>query len=403
MRGRVITAAMLTAAVAGGAFLAFRGPVDSGSAAPAGASSSATGSASASNGASPSTSSTGDGAGVSPTDPAQTGLPPITKLKKGEKPPQFVVLSFDGACKTELFNHYMQLAKQVDGHFTFFLSGLCEVPDRQRFLYKPPHKPVGYSAIGFGEASLIPQRIRDITAAYNAGNEIGTHFLGHFCDAKGVGIWSSADWTSEITQARYFLDHWAEVNGNTDPSLKLPFDSHVWKGARTPCLAGKSSQMFPVWKKQGFTYDASRTGSLTWPKKVPHFPSMWEFPLQRIKIVGYNKSNLSMDYNLLYVQNKAKQTAPPATCARIQKSAYQSYMQALAAVHGSNRAPFFIGNHFNTWVCGAYVNALTQFATDAKAKYPDVQFVTFAWLAKWMSAQDPKVLATLQAKPAPKY
>jgi hypothetical protein len=401
MRGRVITAAMLTVAVAGGALLALRGPADGGSGTTAGASSSASGSASG--GASPSTSSTGDGTGVSSTDPVQSGLPPITKLKMGQKPPQFVVLSFDGSCKDELWKHYLQLAQKVNGHFTFFLSGLCEVPDRQRFLYKPPHKPVGYSAIGFGEASLIPQRIRDITTAYNEGHEIGTHFLGHFCDAQGVGIWSSADWNSEINQARYFLDHWAEVNGNTDPSLKLPFDSRVWRGGRTPCLAGKSSQMFPVWKKQGFTYDASRTGSLTWPKKVPHFPSLWEFPLQRIKIVGYNKSNLSMDYNLLYVQNKAKQTAPPATCAKIEKSTYQSFTQALAAVERTNNAPFFIGNHFNNWVCGAYVNALTQFAIDARAKYPDLQFVTFAWLAKWMSAQDPQVLAALQAKPAPRY
>jgi len=402
MRGRVITAAMLTVAVAGGAVLALRGPADSSSSS-AGASSSASGSTSTSVSGSPSTSATGDGSGVSSSDAPQTGLPPITKLKKGETPPQFVVLSFDGACKDELWQHYLQLAKQVGGHFTFFLSGLCEVPDRQRFLYKPPHKPVGYSAIGFGQASLIPQRIRDITTAYDDGNEIGTHFLGHFCDAKGVGIWNSADWSSEITQARYFLDHWAEVNGNTDASLKLPFDSSVWRGARTPCLAGKSSAMYPVWKKEGFTYDASRSGALTWPKRISGYPTMWEFPLQRINIVGYHKTNLSMDYNLLYVQNKAKQTAPAATCAKIQKSTYQSYMQALDAVERTNHAPFFIGNHFNDWVCGAYVNALTQFATDAHAKYPNLQFVTFAWLATWLDAQDPKTLASLQKKPAPKY
>ena len=102
--------------------------------------------------------------------------------------------------------------------------------------------------------------------------------------------------------------------------------------------AGKSSQMYPVWKKQGFTYDASRSGALTWPTRISGFPSMWEFPLQRINIVGYNKTNLSMDYNLLYVQNKAKQTAPAATCAKIQKSTYQSYMQALDAVERTNQA-----------------------------------------------------------------
>jgi hypothetical protein len=388
MRGRIVVASLLTAVVAAGVVVGLRDTSDD---------------RSPSTAASQTGSSGDDGAVPSNGDVQQAGLPPITMLKKGEKPPQFVVVSFDGACKDELWKHYLQLAKQTGSHFTFFLSGLCEVPDRKRMLYHPPHKPVGYSAIGFGEAGLIPQRIRDITAAYQAGDEIGTHFLGHFCDAKGVGIWSSADWTSEITQARYFLDHWAEVNGNTDPSLKLPFDSHVWKGARTPCLEGKSSAMFPVWQKQGFTYDASRAGALVWPRHISTHSKMWEFPLQRINVVGYHKSNLSMDFNLLYVQNKAKQTAPPATCAKIERSTYQSYMQALDAVERTNHAPFFIGNHFNEWACGAYVNALTQFVIQAHKKHPDAQFVTFAWLAQWLNAQDPQVLAGLQKLKAPKY
>ena len=404
MRGRIITAIMLTAAVIVGLVVGAR--ADNGSSTPAagGSSTSASPGATTTSGSTvPSTGASTDGAGVDAANVTQTGLPPITKLKPGQKPPQFVVISFDGACKDSLWQHYLKLASSVNGHFTFFLSGLCEVPDRQRFLYHPPHKPAGTSAIGFGEASLIPQRIRDITTAYNSGNEIGTHFLGHFCDANGVGIWNSADWTSEIKQARFFLDHWAEVNGNTDPSLKLPFNSSVWKGGRTPCLDGKSSQMWPVWRKMGFTYDASRSGSLSWPKKIAGSPALWEFPLQTIKVIGYGRSNLSMDYNLLYVQNHAKQTAPPATCAKIQKSTYQSYMQALDAVERTNNAPFFVGNHFNNWACGAYVNALTSFVTDAHAKYPSMQFVTFAWLAKWMNAQDPKVLAALQKKPVAKY
>ena len=130
---------------------------------------------------------------------------------------------------------------------------------------------------------------------------------------------------------------------------------------------------------------------------------MWSFPLQRIKVVGYGKSNLSMDYNLLYVQNKGQITAPPAQCAKIENSTYQSLTQALKAVHSTNRAPFFIGNHFNEWACGAYAKALTRFVTDAHATYPDVHFVTFEYLTRWLDAQDPKVLAALQKKPAPKY
>ena len=403
MRGRVITAVMLSLAVVLGLAVGLRGtgsPQPSASSASPNSSSTASG---ANGSPTPSTSST-DGPGAASPSPQPTdGFPPIVALKPGETPPQFVVVSFDGACKHELWQHYLSLAAQTGSHFTFFLSGLCLVPDAKRFLYHGPHKPVGYSAIGFGQASLIPDRIREYTQAYDTGNEIGTHFLGHFCDAQGVGIWSTADWTSEITQARTFLDHWAEINGSTDPSLRLPFDSSVWKGARTPCLAGKRAAMYPAWVKQGFHYDASGPGQLAWPKRVKGFPSLWNLPLQRIKVVGYGKTNLSMDYNLLYVQNKGQIKAPPATCARIQTSTYQSLMQALGAVEKGNHAPFFVGNHFNEWACSAYKNALTQFVLDAHTKYPGIHFVTFDYLTRWLDAQNPKVLFRLQAQPAPRY
>ena len=338
---------------------------------------------------------TDQGVTTSPTRAAD--IYPITKLAAGQKPPQFVVVSFDGACKDALWKHYLDLAKTTKSRFTFFLSGLCLVPDRKRFMYHPPHKAAGTSAIGFGDAALIPGRITNLTEAYNMGNEIGTHFLGHFCDAQGVGSWSSADWQSEINQARNFLDNWKTINGNTDPNLKLPFSSKVWVGDRTPCLAGKRSQMYPVFAKEGFKYDASGTGTLSWPHKIPNHRTMWNFPLQGIKVVGYGRSNLSMDYNFLYVQNNAKVTAPQATCDRIQRSTYESFMLALKSVHSSNRAPLFIGNHFNTWVCGAYKNALTSFVEDASSQYSDVRFVTFEYLTRWLDAQSPSILKHLQA------
>ena len=65
-------------------------------------------------------------------------------------------------------------------------------------------KPAGSSAIGFGEPSFIPDRIRNMTTAYLAGHEIGTHALGHFCGSGGVGDWSSADWSSEMKQFNKF-------------------------------------------------------------------------------------------------------------------------------------------------------------------------------------------------------
>ena len=64
-----------------------------------------------------------------------------------------------------------------------------------------------------------------MTTAFEEGHEIGTHFLGHFCDAHGVGTWTAADWTSELARARYFIDSWKEINGAEASNLRLPFDS----------------------------------------------------------------------------------------------------------------------------------------------------------------------------------
>jgi hypothetical protein len=345
---------------------------------------------------------TGDGGGVTPAGTKPADTVPITQLKAGERPPQFVMVSFDGMCRTPLLRHYLELGRVTGARFTFFLSGLCIVPESKRALYHPPHKPVGTSAIGFAEASRVPERIRLMTEAYDQGFEIGTHFLGHFCDSNGIGTWSKADWASEMAQAKSFFDRWKEINAPLGQSLQLPFDSSDWRGDRSPCLLGIRSNMYPVFAKAGFTYDASNAGTLVWPKRISGY-RMWEFPLQRIKVVGYGKSNLSMDYNLLYVQNGGKEKATAAQCARIEESTYQSYSQALAAVLAGNRAPFSIGNHFNDWACDSYTKALTRFVTVTAATHPDVRFVTFDYLARWLDAQDPKVLAALRAKPAPRY
>lgn len=342
---------------------------------------------------------TGKGGGVAAENQPQ---PPfqVTPLAAGERPPQFVVVSFDGACKSSLFQHWLDVGAQNDARFTFFLSGLCILPEGKRNLYHGPGKPVGYSAIGFADSANIAGRITDFTAAYDAGHEIGTHFLGHFCDAKGVGTWTTAQWKSEITQFNTFLDDWAAISGTKNPT-PLPFNASVIRGGRTPCLLGKPSQMYPAFASFGYTYDASRPGVLQWPQRNKY--GLWEFPLQLIRIAGYGRSALSMDYNLLANQNNAKTTASQATCDKIERSTYETYMNALKAVYDGNRAPLNIGNHFNTWVCGAYTNALTRFIQDASAKYPDVRFVPFIDVEHWLEAQDPATLKRLQALPTQRY
>jgi hypothetical protein len=322
----------------------------------------------------------------------------IEPLATGAKPPQFVVVSFDGACDDELFKHYLDLAERNGARFTFFLSGLCLLPDDKRDTYLPPMKDRGSSSIGFTAADDIPERIRNLTTAYERGHEIGTHALGHFCGEGGVGEWGAEHWRSELKQFDTFLDNWRTHLG---PELSadvptLPFNSSVVEGIRTPCLQGNRDAMWPVWQEAGFTYDASNTGTLGWPKKIDGF-EIWEFPLQLIPVVGFDRGALSMDYNFMCVQNGCSTRADPPKVQQVERSTYDTYMQATQTACNGNRSPLFFGNHFNTWVGGAYRDALTRFVNDAKKACPDVQFVSNRDLVRWLAAQDPTFLQQLRA------
>jgi hypothetical protein len=120
-------------------------------------------------------------------------------------------------------------------------------------------------------------------------------------------------------------------------------------------------------------------------------------------VAGHGFKTLTMDYNFLANLNGGQTEAEPAKCADIEATVYQSYMNAATALYNGNRAPLFIGNHFNEWACGAFTTSLTRFIEDFKRAHPDVQFISNADLEKWLEAQDPLVLARLQAQPEPVY
>ncbi len=325
----------------------------------------------------------------------------IKKLAPGEKAPQFVVLSFDGGVesKTGLMTHYLDLAKSVGGRFSFYISGVYLIPDnKHKLVYDPPKHARGTSAIGFGDPGIIKTRIDVLTRAWVEGNEIGTHYMGHFCGANGVGAWNAADWTSEIDQFNSSIDDWRQNNPQAATAGPLPFSSEVVKGGRTPCLEGNRHALFTAIKQAGYVYDASGSGGLQWPKKMKKW-GIWELPLEAIKVPHLGMT-LSMDYNFLANQNNAQTTASPEKCAQIERDSEQAYSDALDGAYKGNRAPLILGNHMNNWVCNAYTNALTSFVKQAHEKYPDVQFISMLDLVHWMEAQDPAVLKKLQKQPA---
>lgn len=353
----------------------------------------------------------GDGAAIPTartavtTPPAEHPAVSIPAPAAGAKPTQTVVISVDGGCETDkgTIRSFLDVGKQVQGRFTFFMSGLCLLPDAQRMQYRPPGHLPGQSDIGFATAELVDARVRVFADMWNEGHEVGTHFLGHFCGSGGVAGWSTQEWRDEITQARQFLDNWAANNPQvTDQSLTLPFDSSVIKGDRTPCLEGDRPAMWAAFAAEGFRYEASDPGVLQWPRKVAQ-NKLWQFPLPALKLSGTNLWVLSMDYNLLVNQTNGETDVAPDECARVEQQTYQTYMDALEGVYNGNRAPLFLGSHLNSWVCDSYIKALQRFIVDAKTKYPDIMFVSNNDLADWLDGMDPATLKGLQQLPEQKY
>ncbi|MGW5349497.1 hypothetical protein ACWERV_03130 [Streptomyces sp. NPDC004031] len=337
----------------------------------------------------------GDGS-TSDTGPQPHQLVPH-KLKPGEKPPQFVVFSWDGALENDdhLFSRFREVAEQNDAHMTFFLSGIYTVPKDKRSLYQPPRHGRGDSAIDFPTDQHIRWTLQQLRLAWQDGDEIGTHFNGHFCapDPGGGGTWSTADWESEIAQAYSFVEHWKTNTGFTDIP-PLPFDySKELAGGRAPCLEGQTN-LLPAAKANGWRYDASSPGDFQmWPTKKD---GIWDFPLQLMPYPGKDRQILAMDFNFLYNQSGGDVTqGDPAQFPTWEKESRQAYLNGFERVYNGSRAPLFIGNHFETWNGGIYMQAVEDVVKDVCHR-KDVQCVSFKELSDWLDAQDPAVLAKLR-------
>ena len=341
----------------------------------------------------------GDGS-TSDTGP-QPHQPVPERLAPGAIPPQFVVFSWDGAANlsTGLFPRFRALAAEHGAAMTFFLSGIYALPESQRMQYAPPQHPVGASDIGFLSTDEVVATMREVGAAWQDGHEIGTHFNGHFCGATGVSRWSPADWASEIDQAKRFVKTWKTSTGLVDhPDVPaLPFDYDVVLiGGRTPCLEGQEA-LLPTAAALGWKYDASSPGGQQiWPAQRA---GLWDLPLQAVPFVdataGKSRHALSMDYNLMYKQSEGNLHGDPAMYPTWRAQARDAYLAGFQRAYTTNRAPLFIGNHFEQWNGGIYMDAVED-VIRAIAGRPDVRLVSFRQLVAWLEAQDPAVLAKLR-------
>ncbi|MFE8977046.1 MULTISPECIES: polysaccharide deacetylase family protein [Streptomyces] len=325
--------------------------------------------------------------------PRQPAAP--VPLEPGQTPPQFVIFSWDGAGEVGngLFPRFLELAKDHDAAMTFFLSGLYLLPESKKSLYRPPNNPRGASDIGYLTDGHVKDTLKYVRQAWLDGHEIGTHFNGHFCGGSGsVERWTPAQWRSEIDQAVSFVTEWKTNTGweNEDP---LPFDYRKELiGGRTPCLLGQGN-LLPTASKLGWRYDASSPGGRqTWPVKRG---GVWDLPLQAMPFPGHSFEVLSMDYNILANQSQNSTKGMPSRYPGWRKQATGAYMNGFERAYTTNRAPFFIGNHFEEWNGGIYMDAVEEVIKKTAGK-KDVRLVSFRQFVDWLDVQDPAVLAKLR-------
>jgi hypothetical protein len=340
----------------------------------------------ATDGSSPGTSTGSSSVVKSPTDGA------------GVRPPQFVVVSFDGAADVDLWRHWRAVGQQTGARFTFFYSGVYFLTRNNRFHYRPPQRAPGTSDIGFlpvprqaDPERYLSEILTQLNEGYADGHEIASHFNGHFCGKRGVDSWSADDWRLEIDGFRDLLVG-ASRNNSLDPPVALKFGPEQIVGVRTPCLEGNLDILYPVLRGRQFRYDASQTAREgEWPRRQD---GIWSFPLASIPLVGTRLRVLSMDY-AFYANQTDAEDAPPEQARAIEEQTYASLLGYFERSYLGNRALLSIGNHFDTWNHGAYVRAVTRLVRDVCTK-PEVRCTTFSVLADWLDTQTPAQIASYQ-------
>ncbi|WP_265567749.1 hypothetical protein [Streptomyces hygroscopicus] len=340
----------------------------------------------------------GDGSTAdSGAQPSQPDKP--VPLEPGQTPPQFVVFSWDGAGEVGngLFPRFLDLAKAHGAHMTFFLSGLYLLPESKKRKYLPPNNRPGASDIGYLTDDHIRATLTNVRRAWLEGHEIGTHFNGHFCSGFGtVAHWTPKQWHSEIQQAKAFVKEWKTNTGFSDlPPLPFDYDKEL-VGGRTPCLLGQDN-LLPTARELGWRYDASSPGGRqVWPVKRH---GLWDLPLQQVPFPGRKFEVLSMDYNMMFNQSKNSTKAPAYNYPAWRQQSAGAYIAGFQRAYETNRAPFFIGNHFEHWNGGIYMDSVEEafkHIAQEKEKGADVRMVSFRQFVDWMDVQKPEVLAKLR-------
>jgi peptidoglycan/xylan/chitin deacetylase (PgdA/CDA1 family) len=285
------------------------------------------------------------------------------------KPPQYVVISFDGASFVSQWQRSRALARETGARFTYFLSCVYLLSPETRHLYQAPGHRAGRSNVGFAETRQdVAARLAEIWVARREGHEIASHGCGHF-DGKD---WSKADWLAEFDAfARILRDAWT-INGiDGEPDGWHGFAETGIRGFRAPYLS-TGEALYEALAEAGLDYDAS--GVSKGPAGSPRKGGVRRFALPMVPEGPAARPVIAMDYNLFARHSKAEETEDRD--GRFEERAYGAFMAAFEEQHGGARVPLQIGYHFTLMNGGAYWRALERFAGEVCTR-ADVECVTY--------------------------
>ncbi|AZZ36500.1 hypothetical protein CIK05_06760 [Bdellovibrio sp. qaytius] len=202
----------------------------------------------------------------------------IRKPTSVERPPQFVLLAFDGSKSNEFWKESMDFAETVPTHndaknnlirFTYFVNPVYYLDKAQKQNYSTPMLDKPVSCIGWeDDKSRIPLRVQLTNAAFLKGHEIGSHANSH-CDQSGTDKtnpmygkpWDESAWDSEFSQFNSLFFNIFKNNKLPEPKQYAPtglaFKPENIVGFRAPLLA-VTDGLWPVLQKYKFRYDTSK-------------------------------------------------------------------------------------------------------------------------------------------------
>jgi len=272
-------------------------------------------------------------------------------------PPQYVIISFDGAHDIAQWKRSRALAARTGARFTYFLSCVFLLSKEMRAEYKAPGKKAGRSEVGFAQTKgEVVQRLGEIRLAAAEGHEIASHACGHF-DGKQ---WSKAEWLKEFASFSRIMADAYEINGiEGEPAGWKAFADKAVEGFRAPYLS-TSAALYAALQTAGFRYDAS--GVSRGPAGPHSEAGIERFSLPQIPEGPSARRVIAMDYNL-FVRHSGGFERPDEAAA-FQERSYEAFMAAFGAQYGGGRAPLQLGFHFTLMNDGAYWRALERFAAD---------------------------------------